>query len=155
MFGFPVYLSRAAHFALRTVLDLTVEGPSHTAAVAARQGIPLAQAGKIVQTLARAGLVRTGRGAGGGVRLARAPEALTLREVVEAMEGPLVVNRCVAWDDCPCSLPCPVRTTLAHLQREVERVLDSVTVADLARPRRLHDGRTGPALADPGREELA
>jgi Rrf2 family iron-sulfur cluster assembly transcriptional regulator len=125
-------LSRAAQFALRTVLDLAVEGPTHTADVAARRGIPPAQAGKIIHLLSRAGIVRTSRGARGGVRLARAPEAVTIRDVIDAIEGPLTVARCLVWDDCPCAQPCPVRTTLLRLQHEMERLLDGVTVADLS-----------------------
>jgi len=124
-------LSRAAQFALRTVLDLAVGGPTRTADVAARRGIPPAQAGKVVQALARGGIVRTARGARGGIRLARAAETVTLRQVIEAIEGPVAVARCLVWNDCPCDQPCVVRETLNRIQRKVEDLLDSVTVADL------------------------
>lgn len=132
-------LSRAAQFAIRTVVDLATAGRAHTADVARRRGIPVAQGAKIVRRLARAGLVRTTRGADGGVRLARPPASITLREVIDAIEGPLAISRCVVYDDCPCAQPCPVRTALARVQHELERSLDSVTVADL-----VADGR-GPA----------
>jgi Rrf2 family protein len=125
-------LSRAAQFAIRTVVDLAAASPSHTADIARRRGIPRAQGAKIVRALARAGLVRTTRGAGGGVRLARPAERITLREVVDAIEGPLAVSRCAVYDDCPCVQPCPVRAALARIQQELERSLASVTVADLA-----------------------
>ncbi|HET8679248.1 MAG TPA: Rrf2 family transcriptional regulator, partial [bacterium] len=117
-------LSRAAQFALRAVLDLAVEGPARTAEIARRRGIPLPQAGKIVQELARGGIVRTSRGARGGVRLARTPERLTLRAVIEAIEGPTAIARCLVWDDCPCDQPCPVRIALERIQRAVESQLD-------------------------------
>ena len=126
-------LTRATQFALRTLLDLAVNGPGRTAVIAARRGIPPAQAGKIVQQLARGGIVRTSRGAGGGVQLSRAPERMTLRQVIEAIEGPIVVARCLAWNDCPCKQPCSVRLTLGRIQHTFERLLDDVTIADLAR----------------------
>jgi len=126
-------LSRATQLALRTLVDLAVNGPGQTAVIAARRGIPRAQAGKIVQQLVRGGIVRTSRGAGGGVRLAGAPERMTLRHVIEAIEGPVVVARCLAWDDCPCKQPCPVRTTLGRIQHAVEGLFDEVTIADLAK----------------------
>lgn len=126
-------LTRATQFALRTLLDLAVNGPGQTAAIAARRGIPPAQAGKIVQQLARGGIVHTSRGAGGGVRLARAPERMTVRQVIEAIEGPIIVARCLAWNDCPCRQPCPVRLTLGRIQHAFEGLLDDVTIADLAR----------------------
>jgi Rrf2 family protein len=127
-----VELSRAAQFAIRTVLDLAANGPGQTAQIAARRGIPPAQAGKIVQQLVRGGVVRTTRGAGGGVRLARPPESITLRQVIDAIEGPLTIARCVAYEDCPCLQPCPVRGALMRIQQVVERELDSVTLADLS-----------------------
>jgi Rrf2 family protein len=126
-------LTRATQFALRTLLDLAQNGPGQTAVIAARRGIPPAQAGKIVQQLARGGIVHTSRGARGGVRLARAPERMTLRQVIEAIEGPVVVSRCLAWNDCPCRQPCPVRVTLGRIQHAFENLLDDVTIADLAK----------------------
>ncbi len=128
-------LTRGTQFALRTVLDLAVGGSSRTAAIALRRGIPPAQAGKIIQSLVRGGVVQTSRGAHGGVRLARAPERVTLRQVIEAIEGPIVVSRCLAWNDCPCEQPCPVRITLSRIQHSVESLLDGVTIADLANAR--------------------
>jgi Rrf2 family protein len=134
-------LTNATQFALRTVLDLAVGGPSHVAEIAARRGIPPAQAGKIVQRLVRRGLVRTTRGARGGVRLGRGPEAITLRQVVEAIEGPIVVGRCAVWDDCPCVQPCPVRTALARVQQSVEKILDGVRLSELVAEERLRASR--------------
>jgi Rrf2 family protein len=148
-------LSRASQFALRTVLDLAVEGPTHTADVAARRGIPPAQAGKIVHLLSRAGIVRTSRGARGGVRLARSPEAVTLRDVIDAIEGPLTVARCLVWDDCPCVQPCPVRANLLRFQHEMERMFDGVTVADLSTqsPHSAQPAGPAPTLTTTRREE--
>ncbi|MDR7418616.1 MAG: Rrf2 family transcriptional regulator [Armatimonadota bacterium] len=125
-------LSRSAQFAIRTVLDLAVGGPTHTADIAARRGIPPAQAGKIVQQLVRGNIVRSMRGANGGIRLAQAPERITLKDIIGAIEGPMAVSRCIVYDDCPCAQPCAVRAALNRIQRELERLLDGVTVADLA-----------------------
>lgn len=125
-------LSRATQYALRTLLDLAVGGPSRIAEVADRRGIPHAQAGKIVGALTRRGLMLTNRGAHGGIRLARPAHQITLRDVVEAMEGPIVVARCLRWDDCPCDQPCPVRSALARAQRSVEETFDAVRISDLA-----------------------
>lgn len=125
-------LSRAAQLALRTVLDLAIEGPTRTADIAVRRGIPPAQAGKIVQALVRGGIVRSARGARGGVRLSRPAEAVTMRAVIEAIEGPLAIVRCLVWNDCPCDQPCPVRASLTRVQQELAGLLDRITVADLS-----------------------
>jgi len=125
-------LSRNAHYAIRTVLDLSQHGRGRSAEIAERQGIPPAYMAKVVQGLSRAGILRTYRGTHGGVQLARSPGAVTLRDVVEASEGPFAINLCAAWGDCPCAQPCPVRATLARVQTTLERELAGVTVADLA-----------------------
>src|SRR3990172_2019834 len=90
-------LTRQADYAVRVVLDLSVrpQRQSRTREIARRQRIPPAFLRKIVQTLARAGFVRTVRGADGGVRLVREPAATTLRQVIEAGEGPGRLNRCL------------------------------------------------------------
>ena len=61
---------------------------------AAAQRIPSARLAKVVQDLARAGLVRTMRGQQGGVMLARPAADITVREVYEAVEGPILLCRC-------------------------------------------------------------
>jgi Rrf2 family transcriptional regulator, iron-sulfur cluster assembly transcription factor len=134
--GFRMELSRATQCALRTVLDLAIGGPSRVADVAERRGIPLAAAGKIVQALTRSGIVLSSRGAHGGIRLGRPADKVTLRDVVEAIEGPIVVARCLKWNDCPCDQPCPVRAALTKVQRTVDETLDAVRVSDLVRDER-------------------
>lgn len=126
-------LSRNAHYAIRTVLDLSRCDRGRSSEVARRQGIPQAYMARVVQGLSKAGIVRTFRGTRGGVQLAKPPAAITLRDVVEATEGPLSLNLCVFWDDCRCVQPCPVRASLARLQTVVEREMESVTVEQLAR----------------------
>lgn len=129
-------LSRHAHYAIRVVLDLLEHPQSRSAEVARRQGIPVSYMPKIVQQLSRAGIVRTFRGIHGGIRLARPARAVTLRKVVEAAEGPLAINLCVLWGDCPHVQPCPVRTALARVHASVERELDQITLESLARTKR-------------------
>ncbi|MDQ7842292.1 MAG: Rrf2 family transcriptional regulator [Armatimonadota bacterium] len=124
-------LSRNAHYAFRTVLDLARHGRARSSEIARRQGIPPAYMAKVVQGLGRAGILRTFRGIRGGVELARPAAGLTLRAVLEAAEGPLALNLCALWGDCPCQQPCPVRATLARAEAAVEREL-AVTVAELA-----------------------
>ena len=125
-------LSRNAHYAIRTVIDLALRERGRSAEVARRQGIPQAYMARIVHGLGTAGILRTFRGTHGGIQLAKPATSITLRDVVEATEGPLALNLCVVWDDCPCAQPCPVRSTLAGLQSTVERELDAVTVEQLA-----------------------
>lgn len=126
-------LSRNAHYAIRTVLDLAQHPRGRSAEIARRQGIPPSYVAKVVLGLSKAGIVRTHRGAHGGVQLARSSAAVTLREVIEATEGPTAINLCVVWGDCPCTQPCPVRASLARVQQVLEGELEAVTIEELAK----------------------
>ncbi len=100
-----------------------------------RQDVPTAYLAKIVQALARAGLVRILPGARGGVSLASPPAQITLRQVIEAVEGPIHLNRCVTRPGaCPRDRFCAVHLVWLRLQALVTRELDTVTIASLARP---------------------
>lgn len=131
-------LSRHAHYAIRVGLHLLEHPRSRSAEIARRQSIPPSYMPKIVQQLVRAGIVHTLRGAHGGVQLAKPAAMVSLRDVVEAAEGPLAINVCVVWGDCPCAQPCPVRAALARVHASVERELDQTTLESL-RPRRTQD----------------
>jgi Rrf2 family protein len=131
-------LTRHADYAVRVMIELA----SHPAGavvprsrISERQDVPAAYLAKIVQSLARAGLVRTRPGAGGGISLGVPPEAVTLRGVIEAVEGPILLNRCVAAPGaCPRDRFCPVHPVWLRVQALVTRELDAVTIAALAGP---------------------
>ena len=77
--------------------------------------------------------MRTHPGARGGVSLARAASAISLRDVIEAAEGPLALNRCVvAAGACPRDRACPVHPVWVRLQRLLARELEAVSMAELA-----------------------
>lgn len=131
-------LTRQGDYAVRVVVDLASRPAGAVvtrARIQERQDVPPAYLAKIVQALARAGLVRTLPGAHGGVSLAAPPAHVTLRQVIEAVEGPIQLNRCVARPGaCPRDRFCNVHPVWLRLQALVTRELDAVTIASLARP---------------------
>jgi Rrf2 family protein len=104
-------ITRQADYALRAVLYLARLGTNQRAAtsiVAQEQRIPPSFLAKIISQLSIAGLLHTSRGARGGVSLAREPKEISLLDVVEAIDGPILLNECVGEtgvctfdDDCP------------------------------------------------------
>lgn len=85
-------LSGQARYAIAGLFDLAYNGdgePVQVRVVGERQGIPERYLEQIFRRLRRAGLVEARRGPGGGYRLARPAAEITLRDVVEAVEGPL------------------------------------------------------------------
>ena len=137
-------LTRQADYAIRALLHLSGQEPGNvvqTREIAASQDIPEKYLPTIMRTLARAGLVRTLRGNQGGVLLARDPEDINLREVVEAIEEPIVLNRCLRdHGECSRDELCPVYPVWSRIQEMLIERLESTTFADLAGESAVNDG---------------
>ncbi len=129
-------LTRQADYAIRALLHLSEEGTGavvQTKEIASSEGIPEKYLPTIMRTLARAGLVRTLRGNQGGVLLARKPGEINLREVIEAIEEPIVLNRCLRNEgECDREGFCPVHPVWDRIQQALTDKLESTTFADLA-----------------------
>ena len=129
-------LTRHGDYAVRVVVDLASQPAGAIvprARIQERQDVPAAYLAKIVQGLARGGLVRTHPGARGGVSLARPASSISLLHVIEAAEGPLALNRCVAGAGaCPRDRLCPVHPVWLRLQALVASELAAVTASALA-----------------------
>lgn len=124
-------LTREADYAVLCVLEVARFGRMSAAEVARRQDISAAFLGKIVGSLARAGILTTRRGVGGGISLARTPDSLTLLEVVEAVQGPLAINQCLAHPGaCDRQIDCYVAPIWHKAQSELRDAL-SVSIADV------------------------
>lgn len=134
-------ITRQADYAVRIVLDLAGDhgnGVMRSDDVARRQLVPRAYFTKVVQALVRAGYLRTLRGARGGIQLAKDPRAVTLRQVIEAVEGPIRLNRCLLRPgECALERTCAAHPVWERIQGILMRELDGVTFAEMAasRPR--------------------
>ena len=135
-------LTRKGDYAVRVVVELAREPAGatvRTADLGRRTGVPRAYLTKIIQALAREGLVRTQRGTRGGVALLPRRQAISLRRVVEALEGPIRLNRCLVHPGlCGRTPTCQVHVVWARIQSLVTRELDAVSVADLVEGGRPH-----------------
>lgn len=129
-------LTRAADYAVRVMIHLA--GAPH----AERVSLPaLAQAAdapdsflsKVLQSLARAGLITSRRGQAGGFAISWLGIRATVREVVEAVDGPIRLNLCVSGGrSCGRKSWCPAHPVWVRAQQAMMEVLESATVAGLA-----------------------
>jgi Rrf2 family protein len=128
-------ITRQADYAVRAVLYLAKLGANQRAAtnqVAEEQKIPPSFLAKIISQLSIAGLLHTSRGARGGVTLARNPEDITLLEVIEAIDGPIQLNKCVGEDGiCEFGEDCPLKPIWCDAQDELIRRLKGTNFADI------------------------
>ena len=136
-------ISRKTDYALR-MLSMLVENENCLLSVrtAAEQvSVPYSFARSIQHGLVQAGIVESLRGVHGGMRLKVDPREVTIRQVVEAVQGPLLMNDCTAEGaDCPRMSACCYHPILAGTQALVHSYLDSVTLDDVV------SGKRNPAV---------
>src|SRR3989337_279905 len=129
-------LTRDGEYAVRAVLHMCGQPAgslSLISDIAETQEVPKSYLSKIMQHLVRAGLVKSRRGARRGVYLARKPEDITLRQAIEAIEGPIFLNVClIKKGECHRDDFCPVHQVWKEAQRRLLEVLDGKTMAELA-----------------------
>lgn len=128
-------ITRQADYALRAMIYLArldANSRAATSQIAQEQLIPPSFLAKIISQLSIAGLIHTSRGARGGVTLARAPEEISLLEVIEAIDGPIALNQCtLSKNGCPFQDNCPVHPVWCDAQSELVNKLSSTTFATL------------------------
>jgi FeS assembly SUF system regulator len=114
----------------------------NAATLAEETGVPLPTAQKLVSLLTRAGLMKSARGTGGGIRLARPAAAISLADIVEAIEGPIALASCVdsARHDCALEGNCRVQPHWGAVNSAVRGALDGVSLASLNKPLPLAGG---------------
>jgi Rrf2 family transcriptional regulator, iron-sulfur cluster assembly transcription factor len=144
-----MHLTREGDYAIRVLVDLAGRAPGEvvrTEDLTVTTGVPRAYLAKIVQALARAHLVLTRQGPGGGVSLGDDPARISLRRMVEAIEGPIHLNRCLLRaGECPRDGFCAVHPVWARIQAVLIRELEAVRLEDLtAKDDRHHTPVTAP-----------
>lgn len=129
-------LTRKGEYAIRGIVYLAgkpIDKVCLLSDIAAAVDVPPTFLAKIFQQFSKMGLVKSFRGTGGGFMLGRAPEQITLLEVVEAVEGPIIPNRCVGTpSDCERSGHCSVHPVWKRVQDEVRGALAGVTLKELS-----------------------
>lgn len=127
-------LSRKSDYGLRAALELArLYGSGFLPArqIAQAHGLPVAFVKKLMQALGRAGLVTATVGQQGGYRLARSPEQISIRELVEALEGNLSPVACLVPDaDCELVAGCPTRRVWSQIDRKIQRALQEISLQD-------------------------
>ena len=146
-------VSQKLEYAMRAMIELAQrrdEGVLVPAReIAERQQIPVRFLEQQLGALSKAGLVESFRGGGGGCRLSRPPEEITVGAIADAIEGQIYPMFCLEPSDHTCfqDTRCGLQGFWADVARAAQAVFDQTTVADLAaRHRRM---TPGPVLVSP------
>ena len=128
-------LTRGGEYAIRAMIHLASRPLGEVSAlreVGREQDVPESFLAKIFQTLVRAELVTSQRGAHGGFSLSRPADRITARQVIEAVDGPIALNVCVIRpEECGRSGECRMHVAWVDAQERMMQVLDGITLADL------------------------
>lgn len=116
--------------------------------LAEETGLPAPTVQKLVSRLVAAGLLRSTRGVGGGLRLARPAAAITLADIIEAVEGPIAMTGCGdgGRHDCTLEAACQMRPQWPQVNQAVRGALAQVSLTQLSQPQVAQPQRVESAL---------
>lgn len=129
-------IRRNTEYSIRALVHLALlSGREATAGeIAEEQEVPLEYLQKILQKLTRGGFVGAHRGAYGGFYLAKKPEDINLLEVIELMQGKLVMNKCfLGKDGCTRAPKCVLKYNWLQLEQRITGFLSQITLSDLVK----------------------
>jgi Rrf2 family iron-sulfur cluster assembly transcriptional regulator len=129
-------IRRNTDYALRAAIELAGwfgSAPVSTKEIAESQDIPYQLACKLLQRLNKASIVKSIMGPEGGFMLSRNPAKITVRQVVEAVQGPVRLNRCLFKRDfCRLSRHCTINPEFGRLQKNINAFLDGLSLRQLS-----------------------
>ncbi len=128
-------LSTKARYAVRALVDLGAHEngtPLQIKDIAARENLSVRYLENLFTLLRSANILKSSKGKNGGFLLARNPEDITIREIIEVVEGDLAVVSCVIMpDSCDKALNCTTRKVWNKMSKALINTLNSITLAEL------------------------
>ncbi len=118
--------------AMRHLAEHAPGGALSAKDMAESYGIPPEALAKILQRLAKAGLLHSQHGSNGGYTLARDPRTISAFEVIQAIDGPLFITSCVTVrGECGQSYRCNIREPLRKVNHSIEEVLKRISISEM------------------------
>lgn len=129
--------SHASEYAIRGLAELAGRAkhnePLRLDEILSGTDLPRDYLAKLFRRLVRGGILQSARGRGGGFNCSRAPQDITLMQIIEAMEGPQCFDQCISGlDKCSTRVPCAQHDRYNAVRRALKEYLNTTTLADLA-----------------------
>ena len=126
-------LTKSTDFALRTLIYLAdCNGLTTLSTLSSRLDVPYNNLTKIVQKLAKCQIVQTEKGKYGGIKLLKSAEDITLREIIELIDGPTLLSECqIDPTNCGLSCQCKLKGVFGDLQAQINQLFESVKLKDV------------------------
>ncbi len=120
---------------LMTRLAMDPKGQHAAADLSAQVEMPLPTVSKILKQLTRAQLLVSARGAQGGYSLARAPESISVAEIIATLEGPIALTECInAPGECEQEPHCSIRLHWEQINQAIYKALNEIKLSDMVQP---------------------
>ncbi len=128
-------LSKKTEYAVIAAMDMAVADKDNLVTakdLSEKYNLPRELLGKVLQSLARDGLIISQQGVKGGYRLALAPEKIDFNLIISAVEGPIHLVDCGVSDDCGCNQLdyCNIKTPMEFIQLELTNFFKGITLKD-------------------------
>lgn len=128
--------SSSTEYAIRGLSELASrgkEGPTMLDDLVAGTDLPRDFLAKVFQKLVHGGVLRSAKGRGGGFTLARPAHQISLMDIVEAIDGPQLFDRCVVGlEKCNDQMPCPQHDLYKPIRQRLKDYMTTTTLADLS-----------------------
>jgi Rrf2 family iron-sulfur cluster assembly transcriptional regulator len=135
-------LTTKGRYAVTAMLDLAIhatESPVPLADISQRQGISLSYLEQLFARLRRQGLVKSARGPGGGYRLNRQPDDITVVEVLNAIDEKIDTTRCGGKGDCQDGQACLTHDLWFDLSKQISDFLSQISLGELVQRRTIRE----------------
>lgn len=130
-------LSKKADYGLIALRHLAVNyghGECSAADISGKYGIPSHLMAKVLQRLARKGLVKAKHGSAGGYALAKDPGSISVLDAISAIDGPQAITACMSHGDCVQNDLCSVREPLHQLNESIMKLLAAMKISQMTGP---------------------
>lgn len=138
-------LTTKGRYAVTAMLDLALhqgQGPINLAEISSRQGISLLYLGQLFLLLRKQSLVASARGPGGGYRLGRSSNEISIMDVISAVDETIDATRCGGAKNCNADERCITHDLWEELSQQIANFLTDISLADLVKRR--NDEETSP-----------
>ena len=142
-------ISTKGRYGLRILLDVALHqerGPVALSEIARRQALSQKYLWKVITPLKTAGFLRAIRGMQGGYVLARTPDEITVRDIVEVLEGPVSLVACVTDPKtCARSADCTARGVWTEIETKLNATMSGITLGDIVQRHKDNESQSGPS----------
>jgi len=127
-------LSTKGRYSVKAMVDLainSIDGPVNIKSIAKRQNISEYYLEQLFRALRKADIILSTRGADGGYTLSKDPKDISIKEIIDTVEGPIGISNCIEGETCSNMDSCPTRLLWFRLSESINSVMENTSLEDM------------------------